>query len=270
MGTYTLRDELPSSIREELSEYPPLMQELLYFRGIGTAEEAFHFLKPDYEEHLHDPFLLPDMEKAVVRILRAIENNEKVVIYSDYDMDGGPGGVILHDFFKKIGYEHFQNYIPHRHEEGYGLNVPAIEQFAKDGATLLITVDCGITDAEQVHVANELGIDVIITDHHLPAKQLPEAHAIINPKRKDSTYPFDGLCGAGVAFKVVQALIQKGNFELKEGWEKWLLDMAGLATIADMVPLRGENRALAHFGLAVLRKSPRPGGRARCPSSPSP
>jgi len=270
MQTYTLRESVPDNIREQLAEYPPLMQELLHARGIGTADAAKQFLQPDYEAHFHDPFLLPDMERAVQRIYKALQANETIIIYSDYDMDGGPGGVILHDFFKKIGYEHFKNYIPHRHEEGYGLNVPAVEGFAHAGAKLLITVDCGITDTKPVAAANKLGIDVIITDHHLPITKnvseeaLPDAYAIINPKRKTSTYPFDGLCGAGIAFKLVQALLQKGKFEIPEGWEKWLLDMAGLATIADMVPLRGENRALAHFGLVVLRKSPRPGLQQLC------
>lgn len=264
MEKYTMRERIPEAIQKNLAEYPPMLQELLHARGIVTSDEAKHFLKPDFEKHLHDPFLLPDMTVAVRRILKALERNEQLVVYSDYDMDGGPGGVILHDFFKKVGYKHFQNYIPHRHEEGYGLNIPAIEQFAKDGAKLIITVDCGITDTEQVRAANELGIDVIITDHHLSGAVLPEAHAIVNPKREDSTYPFDGLCGAGVAFKLVQALIQKGAFEISAGWEKWLLDMAGIATIADMVPLRDENRALAHFGLVVLRKSPRPGIQKLC------
>jgi len=271
MVKYALRDEMPGKIRKDLSEYPPLMQGLLAARGVHTAANASQFLKPDYESHLHDPFLLPDMERAVERLLAAIKSAEKIVIYSDYDMDGGPGGVILHDFFKKIGYKNFKNYIPHRHEEGYGLNIPAIEEFAKIGATLLVTVDCGITDVAQVKAANELGIDVIITDHHLPAGEaglpngnLPLAYAIVNPKRADSKYPFDGLCGAGIAFKLVQALIERGTFDIKVGWEKWLLDMAGLATIADMVPLQDENRALAHFGLTVLRKSPRPGIQKLC------
>jgi len=266
MAAYALRDRIISGAHQELDIYPEFLRALLYHRGIKTKEEAEAFLNPDYEDHLHDPFLLPDMDRATERILSAFEKEQKIIIYSDYDMDGGPGGVILHDFFKKIGYQHFRNYIPHRHEEGYGLNTPAVEQFAEEGTKLLVTVDCGITDREPVARAGELGIDVIITDHHLPNGKQPSAFAIVNPKRADSRYPFDGLCGAGIAFKLVQALLGKlpsAHYQLPtaipRGWEKWLLDMAGLATIADMVPLTGENRALAYYGLRVLRKSPRPG-----------
>lgn len=242
-----------------LAPYPEFQRKLLARRGIDTREKAEIFLNPNYEDHIHDPFLIKDMSKAVDRILLAIKNEEKILIYSDYDHDGIPGGVILHDFFKKIEYKHFSNYIPHRHLEGYGLHVKAIEGFAKDEVTLLITVDCGISDNEQVARANELGIDVIITDHHLTPKVLPEAFAILNSKQTDDEYPDKMLCGAGVAFKLVQGLVKRGDFNLVVGWEKWLLDLVALSTIADMVPLQGENRALAHFGLRVMRKSPRLG-----------
>ena len=134
-----------------------------------------------------------------------------------------------------------------------------MEQFAKDGVTLLITVDCGITDVEEVARAQSLGIDVIVTDHHLPQEILPAAYAILNSKQEGDTYPDNMLCGAGVAWKLVTALLRKGSFDVPKGWEKWLLDMAGLSTIADMVPLKNENRVLAHYGLKVLRKSKRPG-----------
>lgn len=202
------------------------------------------------------------MERAVERILKAISDKEKITIWGDYDCDGIPGSVILHDFFKKIGYTHFSNYIPHRYREGYGLNNGGIEQLAGEGVTLIITVDSGITDVEPVVRARELGVDVIVTDHHLPQEKLPEAYAILNSKQTDDTYPFNMLSGAGVAFKLVQALTARGNFNLPLGWEKWLLDVAGISTIADMVPLTGENRALAHFGLKVLRRTQRPGLRA--------
>ncbi len=260
MATYTLRPELSKKVRESLKAFDPFLQELLHSRGIESNAAAEAFLSPDYDLHIHDPFLMHGMEKGVARILKAVKNNENIVIYSDYDCDGIPGGVVLHDFFKKIEYENFSNYIPHRHEEGYGLNISAIKKAAEGGCSLLITVDCGITDAVPVACANELGIDVIITDHHLQHGDLPKAYAILNPNQKaDTTYPFKGLCGAGVAFKLVQGLIKKGDFNIKEGWEKWLLDMVGLSTIADMVPLQGENRALAYYGLYVLRKSRRPG-----------
>jgi single-stranded-DNA-specific exonuclease len=260
---YSIATPSPTS-KEPLAEYPELLQDLLIRRGITTREDAELFLNPDYEKHLHDPFLIKNMERAVERILAGIEKKEKIVIYSDYDCDGIPGATLLHDFFKKIGYEHFQNYIPHRHSEGYGLNIPAVEKLAGDGVTLMITVDVGITDVAPVTRANELGMDVIVTDHHLPGETLPPAYAVVNSKQEDDTYPFDQLCGSGVAFKLVQALLQKGSFDVKAGWEKWLLDVAGLATIADMVPLVGENRVIAYFGLKVLRKSPRPGLMKLC------
>ncbi|MDO8572861.1 MAG: single-stranded-DNA-specific exonuclease RecJ [bacterium] len=248
-------------IDDKFSTYHPLTQTLLKNRGITTSGEAEKFLHPDYEHDIHDPFLILNMEKAVERILRAIDAKEKIVVYGDYDCDGIPGSVILHDFFKKIGYKHFENYIPHRHDEGYGLNTDAVDEFAKNGTGLLITVDCGITDVKEVAHANSFGIDVIITDHHLPQEIIPSAYAILNSKQKGDTYPDNMLCGAGLAWKLVQALLKKRakEWNVGEGWEKWLLDMAGLSTIADMVPLRNENRVLAHYGLKVLRKSPRPG-----------
>jgi len=263
MMRYSIAQEPSDKVKENLKEYSPLTQLMLFNRGIKESEEANKFLYPDYERDVYDPFLILNMDKVVERILHAIEKSEKIVIYGDYDCDGIPGSVVLHDFFKKIGYKNFENYIPHRHEEGYGLHVHAVEQFAQENTSLVITVDCGIADVEAVKRAQELGIDVIITDHHLPQETLPPAYAILNSKQEDDTYPDDMLCGAGVAWKLVQALLSKGRekkiFDIHEGWEKWLLDMAGMSTIADMVPLKNENRALAHFGLKVLRKSRRPG-----------
>lgn len=255
--------ELTESTREELKGFSPLHQTLLAHRGIETRAEAEKFLHPDWARDIYDPFLIFNMEKAVERILRGIMNKEKIVLYTDYDCDGIPGGVILHDFFKKIEYKNFQNYIPHRHDEGYGVNIPAVEKFAAEGATLMITADLGITDTAAVVRAQNLGIDVVVTDHHLPQEgKVPQAYAVINSKQEEDTYPDPMLCGAAVAWKLVTALIARGNFEtIPEGWEKWLLDMAGLSTIADMVPLKNENRVLAHFGLKVLRKSKRKGLR---------
>ncbi len=233
---------------------------LLSRRGI-TESQKRDFLNPSYEEHLHDPFLMKDMERACVRIFEATEAKEKIVIFGDYDCDGIPGGVILHDFFKKIKYEHFRNYVPDRHIEGYGLNKAAIESFQKEGVTLVITVDLGTTNIEEIALAQGFGIDVIVVDHHLPHGALPKAYAILNPKQEGDTYPYNMLCGAGLAFKLVQGLIKKyGEYwNIPTGFEKWLLDMAGLATLSDMVPLTGENRVLAHFGLKVLQKNRRPG-----------
>lgn len=239
-------------------DYSPFLDSLLTKRGLTSAEERQRFLTPSYEEHLHSPFLLPDIEPAVARILHAIATTEQIYIYSDYDADGIPGGVIWHDFFTAIEYSAFSNKIPHRHYDGFGLSVAAVEEMAAAGATLIITVDCGTSDVAAVEAANALGVDVIITDHHQPGDTLPAALAIVNPAIGDS-YPFPGICGAAVAYKVVQALIERGQFTIASGTEKWWLDMVGLATIADMVPLIGENRVLAHYGLVVLRQSRRPG-----------
>jgi single-stranded-DNA-specific exonuclease len=237
-----------------------LTKHLLINRGIIEEKEQEEFLNPDYNRDVGDPFQILNMEKAVLRILDAMRKGEEILIFGDYDCDGIPGSVILHDAFKKIGYENFRNYIPHRHNEGFGLSVLAVESFIKEGADLIITVDCGITDIEAAKVAKKAGVDVIITDHHIPGEALPDVYAIVNSKQKDDTYHDDMLCGAGVAFKIVQALIKIGNFkDIPNGYEKWLLDMVGIATIADMVPLVKENRALAYFGLKVLRKSMRPG-----------
>lgn len=262
MTTYRTADMVSESVQKELGAHSPFLQQLLHQRGIVTAQDAHAFLNPSYEDHLHDPFLLHDMKKSVARILKAIIHKERIAIFSDYDCDGIPGAVVLHDFFKAIGYDNFQNYIPHRHYEGFGFNCGAVEKLAHDGVTLIITIDCGTTNFGAITDAQARGIDVIITDHHEPKEELPNAFAIINPK-VGTSYPFGGLCGSGVIYKLVQALIAEGKkqtvFALKEGQEKWLLDMVGLATIADMVPLVGENRALAYYGLQVLRKSRRLG-----------
>lgn len=253
---------IPDDIRDALRAYEPLVQQLFFHRGITDAVTAEKFLNPSYDEHLHDPFLLTDMEKAVERMLRAIQHDEHIVIYTDYDCDGIPGGVLLHDFFTAIAYTNFENYIPHRHDEGYGFNAESIPKFVLRNTKLIITVDCGITDHTAVDVANSVGIDVIVTDHHEPSETLPNAYAVINPKR-DSAYPFQGICGTTVAYKLVQAILirgkENGSITLKDGWEKWWLDLVGIATIADMMPLTDESRVFARYGLDVLRKSKRPG-----------
>ncbi len=258
MTRYTLAEVIPEAAQKELEVLPKLTAQLLFNRSVTSLNDAEEFLKPHYEEGQHDPFLMAGMETAVARILSAIKNEEKIIVYSDYDCDGIPGGVVLHDFLKEIRYTNFTNYIPHRHYEGFGLNIEAIEKLATDGAQLIVTIDCGTGDFEPVEKANELGIDVIITDHHEPGKKLPKALAVVNPKIGD-TYPFKELCGTGVVFKLVQALISKGEFEIPTGKEKWWLDMVGVATIADMVPLVGENRVFSTYGLQVLRKTRRPG-----------
>lgn len=221
---YSLWPEIPADVRKQLIEYSDLSARLLHGRGIETAEEARAFLKPDFSSS-HDPFLLKDAEKAADRIILAIKKDERIVVYSDYDMDGIPAGAMFHDFFKRIGYQNFYNYIPHRHDEGFGLNDEAIKEIADNGVKLLITLDCGITDVGPVKLANENGVNVIITDHHTPPAELPAAFAIVNPKQTGCTYPDKNLCGAGVGWKLIQAILKrKGSVSrkaMKNGFSTW-------------------------------------------------
>ena len=259
---FPLHEPLEDDVREALAEYDDLTASLLSRRGILDKEAARAFLHPSYDTHLHDPLSMTDMPKAARRFADAILNDERIAVWSDYDSDGIPGGVVLHDFLKKTGAT-FENYIPHRHLEGYGVNVSGVEALAKRGTKLVVTVDSGITDNAAIACAKELGMDVIVTDHHLPGEMLPDAFAVVDPNaRADEPYPFKGLCGAGVAWKLVCAALAtepRLRERVPDGWEKWLLDMVGLATIADMVPMTGENRVLATYGLLVMRKSPRIG-----------
>ena len=237
--------------------FPELLDILFEERGI-LPEGRLDFLNPDYSK-LHDPMLLPDMEKARDRVIRAIKDNEHIVIFSDYDCDGIPGAVVVSDFFRRIRYENVSFYIPHRHLEGFGLNMEAIDEIESRGAKLMITIDCGIANNVEVKYAQDKGIDVIVTDHHQQNPELPPAYAVVNPNRIDSKYPFKNICGSATIFKLVQAIYLKDSFGVKPGMEKWSLDMVGLATLSDMVPLVDENRIFAKFGLEVFKKSPRPG-----------
>ena len=246
-----------------------LISTLLTKRGIIEASAVDAFLNPDYDLHTHDPFLLPGMDTATNRLLKAIGEGERIAVYADFDCDGIPGAALLSDFFTKIGYENFEVYLPHRDREGYGFHTEAISQLAGRKVKLIITVDVGTTAIDAVAFAKEKGVDVIVTDHHEIPGVLPDAIAVLNPKI--SPYPFPHLCGAAVAFKLAQATLIEGKKrglepfqKIQDGWEKWLLDMVAIATIADMVPLVGENRVLTHWGLQVLRKSPRPGVQALC------
>ena len=234
---------------------------LLKSRGIDEATKN-DFLFPKYE--IGNVFEFTDMERAVERIYRAVKNGEEIGVYADYDCDGIPGAVILTDFFEKIGaLEKLHIYIPDRHDEGYGLSAIGLDELQKQQVTLIITVDLGITAIAEVADANSRGIDVIITDHHAPLgttdMDLPASFALVHPVK--STYRNTEPCGAAVAFYLVCGFLEKyrTEFGVAVGWEKWLLDMVGFATLSDMMPLTGENRMLAAYGMAVMKKTRRLG-----------
>ena len=245
---------------DEFPELHPIVVQLLYNRNLKTQKEIDEFLSPDYSKDVHDPHLFKDMEKACQRIYKAIKNKELITVYGDYDADGVSSAVILRSVLKNLK-ANVEVYLPHRAKEGYGLNKKAVEELAKK-SKVVITCDCGISNYEEVDIANEKGLDVIITDHHTVPEKLPKALAIIHPQ-VDEKYPFKFLAGGGVAFKLAQALLSHAKNDLsakeKEINEKWLLDMVALATVADMVPLLGENRTLVKYGMLVLKKTQRLG-----------
>lgn len=235
-----------------------LFDKILSSRGLdGRLRDAF--LNPSYDAK-HDPFLLPDMHKAVDRLVVARKKQEQVTIYGDYDIDGLTATTLLIDAFHSFGFKNIKAFIPSRFIEGYGLSAAAIKRIAKDDTKLIITVDCGSLSHKEITLANTLGVDVIVTDHHNVADTLPPAVAVINPKRIDHEYPFKDLAGVGVAFKVVQALQTKLD-GLPFGQEKWLLDLVALGTVCDVVTLVDENRANVFWGLKVLSRTRRPGLR---------
>lgn len=312
---WTVLSEAPKEVFDCLKNYPRAIVQVLWNRGVipttnvpildestkatnvriepestnirmetdsGQArmtKEIENFLDPDYESNLHDPFLLKDMDKAVERILKAIQNKEKICVYGDYDVDGITATALLSDLFEKLETD-FMTYIPSRHDEGYGLNHDAIDEIAKQGVKLIITVDCGVRSFEEIDYANSLKVNVIVTDHHELQNQksktknqrhrpkiiklelnIPNAVATINPKRPDCKYPFKDLAGVGVAFKLASAVLTKGQ-SLSKGWGKWMLDLVALGTVCDVVPLIGENRVLVKYGLKVLAKTKREGLKA--------
>lgn len=256
-----------------------LFNRILEKRGITSDKKAV-FLSPNYDAK-HDPFLLPDMQAAVERLVAARNNQERITIYGDYDIDGLTATTVLLDAFKDFGFEHVKAFIPNRFTEGYGLTVDAVERIAADGAQLIVTVDCGSLSEKEIIRANELGVDIIVTDHHNVAPVQPPAVAVINPKRllqdhpdeyekylikpdsklNGKIYPFLDLPGVGVAFKLVQAL-QTQLDGLEKGQEKWLLDLVALGTVCDVVTLVDENRTHVFWGLKVLSKTRRPGLKA--------
>lgn len=244
--------EIDESKIKELSnkyEISELLAKILVNRGITEENDIRVFLNPTRND-FYDPFLLPDMEKTVSRIIEAINNNEKVVIYGDYDVDGITSVTVLKKFLKERGLE-VGVYIPNRLEEGYGLNKEAIKKIIEQEYTLIITVDCGISGIEEIEECNKAGIQTIVTDHHEVGNNLPNAYAVVDAKRKDNKYPFRELAGVGVVFKLIQAISMKLNLDDKE-YLKYL-DIVAVGTISDIVPLINENRVIAKLGLMLIK-----------------
>lgn len=230
-----------------------LVSQLLLNRGIKSWEEAKTFFRPELE-HLHDPFLMKGMHIAVERIIRAIEKEERILIYGDYDVDGTTAVSLVYEFLSQYSSQ-LMYYIPDRYKEGYGISLQGIE-FAKDHEiSLIIALDCGIKDYQAIALANSYSIDTVVCDHHQPSKQLPEAFSILNPKQEDCNYPYKELCGCGVGFKLIQALSLKWGLSIEELCP--YLDFVALAIGADMVPLDGENRILAYWGMLQIQKGER-------------
>lgn len=259
---------LPPASAELLDRFPelhPAVVGVLSHRGLESREEVDKFLQPDYVHHVYDPFLFRDMAKAVQRILEARTSGEKVVVHGDYDADGVCGSVVLVSTFKELGLN-VEVYLPHRETEGYGLNANTVRKLAEQGVKLIVTVDCGISNASEITLARNLGVDVIVTDHHAQPPVLPsDALAVLNPSLNDETYPFRKLAGVGVAFKLCQALfrtLEKTQDKKYEAFEKWLLDIVAISTVTDMMPLLDENRLLVNYGLVVMQKTRRPGLKA--------
>ena len=231
---------------------------LLVQRGIETFEDARRFFRPSLED-LHDPYLMKDMEKAVARIEKAIENEENILVFGDYDVDGTTAVSLVSSYLKTY-YPNVATYIPDRYDEGYGISFKGIDFADDNGFSLIIALDCGIKSIDHVAYAKARNIDFIICDHHRPGEFLPEAVAILDPKRDDCTYPYDELCGCGIGFKLIQALGQNRNETIDDLIP--YLDLVSAAIAADIVPMTGENRVLAYFGLQVINSDPRPGIKA--------
>lgn len=230
----------------------PILALLLVQRGIHTFEEARHFFRPDLA-NLHDPFLMADMEKAVERLTEAIQENQKILIYGDYDVDGTTSVSLVYKFIREF-YSNVEFYIPDRYLEGYGISIQGIDYAANNGFKLIIALDCGIKAIEKIKYANEKEVDFIICDHHTPDKELPKAVAVLDPKRADCNYPYKDLSGCGVGFKLIQAFSQRNNIDFNTLIP--LMDLLALSIASDIVPITGENRILAYYGLKQLNSNP--------------
>lgn len=249
--------ELVEHLSNEINVNPTLAN-VLVNRGIGDFQQAKDFFRPDFDK-LHDPFLMKDMDAAVQRLHHSIENNEKILVYGDYDVDGTTSVALFYGFIKSF-YDNVAFYIPDRYKEGYGISEKGVHFAADNNFSLVVSLDCGIKAMDKIALANELGVDFIICDHHTPGDMLPQAIAVLDPKRKDCPYPFKELSGCGVGFKLVQAYTKfsgKNQVNLYA-----FLDLLVISIASDIVPISGENRILAYFGLERLNNNPRPGIKA--------
>ena len=250
-------DQVPESLLNT-EKLPPELAGMLHQRGIRDRQELEHFIRPK-QEHLHSPFLMKDMDRAVERINNAVKNGEGILVFGDYDVDGTTATALVHkvmsSFYSKLDY-----YIPDRYKEGYGISFAGIDYAAEKGLSLIIALDCGIKSMDKVKYARGKNIDFIICDHHLPGDFLPEAAAVLDPKRKDCPYPFKELSGCGVGYKLMEALLISGNMPTEVLQE--CLGMLALSIASDIVPVTGENRIFLHHGLSRINRNPSPGIQA--------
>ena len=244
-------EKIQEDLAKELNLSPPLCR-LLIQRGVTSVDQAQRFFHPNLKD-LHDPFLLPDMDKAVKRIEKALGNKQRILVYGDYDVDGTTSVALVYKFLRRFT-TNMDYYIPDRYDEGYGISVQGIDYAEETGVKLIIALDCGIKAIGMVEYANSKGIDFIICDHHMPDETLPEAVAVVDAKRPDSVYPYEHLSGCGVGFKLVQAIAKNNGIAFSELYD--LLDLVAVSIASDIVPITGENRILAHYGLKQLNGSP--------------
>ncbi len=272
MKTWHVAESAPPEAKTTLPNLHPVALGLLWNRGVRTQEAMEQFLNPDWVRDTHDPAIFKNMEAAVARVFRALEEGEFIAVHGDYDADGVCGSTVLlstlRDLCNSMGfdYENISGYIPHREKEGYGVSIATMELLSEErGVSLVITVDCGISNKPAIDRGLELGMDTIVCDHHAMPETLPVGAILLHPQVPGEDYPNKNLCGTGVAFKLASALIieaRNRGANLPEGYEKWLLDLVAIATVTDVMPLTGENRVLERFGLKVLNKTKRPGLKA--------
>ncbi len=254
---WQVQSKLPPTVDEALEKFPPVLRQLLFNRGYATDEEARAFLKakPDFDT---SPWGLKDMDVAIERIIQAIEGGEKIIIYGDYDVDGITSSALLVELLRSFGAD-VNAYIPDRFKEGYGINIEALDGFVSQDVDLVISVDCGIRAIKEAEYARNLGLDLVITDHHHPGAVLPNALAVIDPKREDDTYAEKMLAGVGIAYKIAEALMEKIGEKSSIALVESLLDLVALGTVADLAPLEGENHRFVRHGLRIMHQAQRQG-----------